>query len=346
MNDRNHILETLGRLGVDVDRLLHRALTAERLVRGWMVERGIASDEGLVSALPELLSAAFPMSLEWGLLASIGDVLESPTVRFALVDLIRDAAGNFARPGNQDARKLLPPIADALALKGEGIRRADARARALDERRWADAHRLAKELKGLARQQYVAPAVRERFERAEFLAWDGKAWCSFDPELLHREARWHAAKASPGARPFLAAAAVLLGAQDGDLRALTERRKKRGQREAVSPKLLQLNDLTRARRASTIRRKEPNRCPDAARPTAPAEPASPSTPRPSSSARTTSRASSASPKATPDRSNPATPPRPGRSRLAAPSSATSASGSRTSATRPRPSRRRKEPDGS
>lgn len=88
-------------------------------------------------------------------------------------------------------------------------------------------------------------------------------------------------------------------------------------------------------------------CPDRARPTAPAEPDSPSTFSPSSSARTTSRASSASPKATPVRSKRATPPRPGPSRSAAPSSATSPRGSRTSATsRPRPKRRRKEPDGS
>jgi hypothetical protein len=93
--------------------------------------------------------------------------------------------------------------------------------------------------------------------------------------------------------------------------------------------------------------KEPKRCPDAARPTAPAEPDSRSTPRLSSSARTTSHDSLASPKATPARSKPATPPRPGPSRSAAPSSAISMRGSSTSATsRPRPKRRRKEPDGS
>lgn len=95
-----------------------------------------------------------------------------------------------------------------------------------------------------------------------------------------------------------------------------------------------------------LRRKEPQRCPDAATPTAPAEPASPSTPRPSSSARPTSRASSASPKGTYVRSKPATPPRPARSRSAAPYSGTSTRGSRSSATRPRPKRRRKDPDGS
>lgn len=94
-------------------------------------------------------------------------------------------------------------------------------------------------------------------------------------------------------------------------------------------------------------RKEPHRCRDRETPTAPAEPDSPSTSSPSSFGRGTSRASSASPKATPVRSKRATPPRPGPSRSAAPSSATSTRGSRTSATsRPRPERRRKEPDGS
>ena len=93
--------------------------------------------------------------------------------------------------------------------------------------------------------------------------------------------------------------------------------------------------------------KEGPKCRDRERPTAPAEPDSRSTPRPSSSARTTSRDSSASPKATPVRSKPATPPRPDRSRSAAPSSGISTHGSRSSATRPRPKRRRKEPpDGS
>lgn len=238
MNDRTHILETLGELGVDVDRLLHRALTAEMLVRGWRTANGITTDEKLISALPELLSTSFPPSHEWQLLASIGEVLESPSVRFAVVNLIRDAAFNFARPGGQDARKALAAIASALPHTGHGRRRAVEKARRLDERRWDEAHRLAEELRGLARRTTVTQAERERLADMLFLAWDGRAWCGFDPQLLVDIARDVSERAGRGARPFLEVAANLLsaGRAEGAVFAtLRDRRKKWGARERTSP---------------------------------------------------------------------------------------------------------------
>lgn len=325
------LLDELALLGVDVSRLLLRAREAEELVREWRAANGITTDEKLVSALPALL-AGFPPSPEWQSLACAAEVLEAPSVRFAVVELWRDAARNRRRLGGQDARKVLAEIAAALAFTGPALKAAEKRARHLDRRRWEESHRLADELRALYRREGALGArERERLARLHFISWDGRALAGIDPALLLEIV--DALRLRPrGKRPFLVVAASLLGAPAGDLDALRERRKKWGIEAKVSP----FGPGSRRDSLSGRNRKETHKCRDRETPNVPAERSSPSTSRRPSSAARPSRAPSTSPKGRSATSSsggsgrsPSAPKGPGSS------STTSTNGSRTSAAAPR-----------
>ena len=126
-------LEELERLGVDVDQLLYYALIAEKLVLQWRSENGIKTHRQFLAQLPHLF-APLPNTVEWSRLGSSGGLLESPSVRFAIVGLWSEAVKAVPTAQPPDPRATLEAIAAAFPHRGASLAAAKQKALLLDER--------------------------------------------------------------------------------------------------------------------------------------------------------------------------------------------------------------------
>lgn len=240
--------------GGAVARSIHRGMMAEAAVCEWKEWEGVIDDQTFRERFAEVFPLAVAGDPPFQYLGFGAELLESPSVRHAVIDTYRDAmAGREPEPGSGGRRPVavLREISEGFfSMRGAAWEKVRERKKKRDDARTATAERVADLFRrideaipedctdGDAGGAALPEALREEMEGFRFFPWDFCAEVHCDVPLL--VGRVLAVRQSPrrgGPKPWLTAAEDLLvdgsdAQQEGDRRLLVDRRRQREKREA------------------------------------------------------------------------------------------------------------------